>query len=463
MRNVDSIVQALGSCETIPRVGKVSQFYGLAVESIGPDVFLGELCEIYPPAGVASVVAEVVGFRDGKVMLMPYGSMHGVYIGSEIIATGRSASVPVGPELMGRVVDAFCQPIDGGDTVNTVETYPLYPEPINPLLRAPIEQTFDTGVAVIDSFLTLGQGQRMGVFSGSGVGKSTLLGMVAKNSQADVNVIALIGERGREVIDFVRNSLGDDGLAKSVLIVAGADQPALVRTHAAFAATALAEYFKDQGQQVFLAMDSVTRFAIAQREIGLAIGEPPTARGYTPSTFSLLPRLAERAGNFISGGSITGLYTVLVEGDDFNEPITDNLRAILDGHVVLSRKMANQGQLPAVSVLESISRLQSDLLTDEEQQLVRRALKLFSIYEENNDLVQMGVYQQGRNIEHDEALAVIPKIQDLLAQKPSEVVTRDALMVALATMLNTPENGPATSPSAKNDAGRTALNQSRRG
>jgi len=463
MRNVDSIVQALGSCETIPRVGKVSQFYGLAVESIGPDVFLGELCEIYPPAGVASVVAEVVGFRDGKVMLMPYGSMHGVYIGSEIIATGRSASVPVGPELMGRVVDAFCQPIDGGDTVNTVETYPLYPEPINPLLRAPIEQTFDTGVAVIDSFLTLGQGQRMGVFSGSGVGKSTLLGMVAKNSQADVNVIALIGERGREVIDFVRNSLGDDGLAKSVLIVAGADQPALVRTHAAFAATALAEYFKDQGQQVFLAMDSVTRFAIAQREIGLAIGEPPTARGYTPSTFSLLPRLAERAGNFISGGSITGLYTVLVEGDDFNEPITDNLRAILDGHVVLSRKMANQGQLPAVSVLESISRLQSDLLTDEEQQLVRRALKLFSIYEENNDLVQMGVYQQGRNIEHDEALAVIPKIQDLLAQKPSEVVTRDALMVALATMLNTPENGPATAPSAKNDAGRTALNQRRRG
>ena len=436
MTQVSDTLHAIAHCETVPRVGKVTQYYGMAVESNGPDVFLGELCEVYPPSQVAPIMAEVVGFRDGKVMLMPYGNMHGVHIGSEIIATGKAATVPVGPDLIGRVVDAFGQPLDDGPDVVEAEHYPLYPEPINPLTRKPITEILETGVGVIDGFLTVGKGQRMGIFAGSGVGKSTLLGMVARNSQSTVNVIALIGERGREVIDFIESNLGASGLAKSIVVVAGADQPALVRTRAAFAATAIAEYFKNQGQDVMLAMDSVTRFAMAQREIGLAIGEPPTARGYTPSSFSILPKLVERAGNFQTGGSITAFYTVLVEGDDFNEPVTDNLRAILDGHIVLSRSIANQGTLPAVAVLESVSRLQNSLVETQHKQLIREVIRLFSVYEESKDMIDLGVYEPGRNLDLDKALDVVPQVRKLISQAAEEVIDRNDLLVQLAGLLN---------------------------
>jgi flagellum-specific ATP synthase len=435
----ETILRAIQKCETVPRVGTVSQYYGMSVESNGPDVFLGELCQVYPPSQSNPVIAEVVGFRDGKVILMPYGNMQGVYIGSEITATGKAATVPVGPEFLGRVVDAFGAPLDQGAPIAPVEHYPLYPEPINHLTRKPISEILETGVGVIDSCLTVGKGQRMGIFAGSGVGKSTLLGMIARNSQSAVNVIALIGERGREVLDFINSNLGTEGLSRSVVVVAGADQPALVRTRAAFAATAIAEYFRNQGMDVMLAMDSVTRFAMAQREIGLAIGEPPTVRGYTPSSFSMLPKLLERAGNFEVGGSITAFYTVLVEGDDFNEPVTDNLRAILDGHIVLSRSLANLGRLPAVALLDSASRLQNMIIDSSHAALISEIRRLLSVHEENKDIIEMGVYQAGRNPDLDKALSVLPKIYKLFGQKPDESVELDDILTQLSTTLNQAE------------------------
>lgn len=437
--SIARIVHAIQQCETVPRVGTVSQYYGMSLESNGPDVFLGELCQVYPPAQANPVIAEVVGFRDGRVILMPYGNMQGVHIGSEITATGKAATMPVGPEFLGRVVDAFGLPLDQGPPITGVEHYPLYPEPINHLTRKPISEIFETGVGIIDSCLTVGKGQRMGIFAGSGVGKSTLLGMIARNSQAAVNVIALIGERGREVLDFINANLGTEGLAHSIVVVAGADQPALVRTRAAFAATAMAEYFRNQGMDVMLAMDSVTRFAMAQREIGLAIGEAPTSRGYTPSSFSLMPKLLERAGNFELGGSITAFYTVLVEGDDFNEPVTDNLRATLDGHVVLSRNFANLGRLPAVALLESASRLQSAIIDRSHSALVAEVRRLLSIHEENRDIVEMGVYQAGRNTDLDKALNVLPKLYKLFGQKPAERVELEDILTQLHTVMSEAE------------------------
>ncbi len=445
---MNAILRAIQHCETVPRVGKVSQYYGMSVESNGPDVFLGELCQIYPPSQSTPVIAEVVGFRDGKVILMPYGNMQGVYIGSEITATGKSATVPVGPGFLGRVVDAFGKPLDKGPDIAAVEDYPLYPEPINHLTRKPISEILETGVGVVDACLTIGKGQRMGIFAGSGVGKSTLLGMIARNSRSAVNVIALIGERGREVLDFINTNLGPEGLAKSVVVVAGADQPALVRTRAAFAATAIAEYFRNQGLDVMLAMDSVTRFAMAQREIGLAIGEPPTARGYTPSSFSMLPKLLERAGSFETGGSITAFYTVLVEGDDFNEPVTDNLRAILDGHIVLTRRLANMGQLPAVALLESSSRLQNAVVNRQHRTLVAEIRRLLSVHEENKDIIDMGVYQAGRNPDLDKALNAIPALKRLFSQLPEDRVELDDLLLQLGQVLDKAEaiNRPGRNP-----------------
>jgi flagellum-specific ATP synthase len=434
------LLAAIASCDIVPRVGRVTQVQGMAVEANGPDVFVGELCTIYPPSPLPPIVAEVVGFRAGKVVMMPYGDMRGVYAGSEITATGQFATVPVGPAYLGRVVDAFGGAVDGEGTIRCVDHYPLYPPPINHLTRRPIRDIFDTGIGVIDTCLTLGKGQRIGIFSGSGVGKSTVLGMIARNSQAEVNVIALIGERGREVKDFIEQNLGRDGLARSVVIVAAADQPALVRTRAAFAATAIAEYYRDQGHEVMLAMDSVTRFAMAQREIGLALGEPPTSRGYTPSSFSLLPKLLERAGSFETGGTLTAFYTVLVEGDDFNEPVADNLRATLDGHIVLSRRLAQQGYLPAVSLLESVSRLQGAIVTDAHLGLVTEIRKLLSVYEENKDIVEMGVYQSGGNSVLDKALSVIPELRKIFIQAPSRQVLRADVMASLAALLNRFDN-----------------------
>jgi flagellum-specific ATP synthase len=419
-----SYMDTITNSELIVRVGKVEQFHGLVIEANGPDAFLGEICEIY--TGPSSVKAEVVGFRDNRVQLVPFDNVRGVNIGSEVVATGKAASIAVGEHLIGRIIDAFGYPLDGGSFPKSLIEYPLYPEPINPLTRQVIDERFETGIKVIDVFTPVGKGQRMGVFAGSGVGKSTLLGSIASNVSGDINVFVLVGERGREVVEFVEQSLGKDRLKNSVVIVATADQHPLVRTHAAYAGTAIAEFFKDQGNDVLLAMDSVTRFAIAQRDIGLATGEPPSSRGFTPSTFSAIPKLIERAGNFSCGGSITAFYTVLVEGDDFNEPVSDNLRAILDGHIVLTRDKANRGVYPAVDINQSISRLFSSVVDEKQQVLVRRANRLIAIYEESKDLIELGGYTKGSNPELDVAIEFNKKLEIFISQKSDNCMTVDS-------------------------------------
>lgn len=414
-------LHAIESLDLIRRVGSVTQFYGMVVESNGPDVFLGEQCEIYSRSQLDPVPAEVVGIKNGKVLLMPYGELKGIRLGSEVIATGRPVQVSVGRSLLGRVVDAFGRPLDGKAMVKPEKTYPLYVETTNPLSRPRITNVLETGIKAIDTLLTLGKGQRVGIFAGSGVGKSTLLGMIARNMDADVNVIALIGERGREVLEFIEDILGKGGLERSVVVVATSDQPALVRTHAALAATTIAEYFRDQGLSVVLTMDSITRFAMAQREIGLAIGEPPTARGYTPSVFAALPKLLERGGTSSSGGSITALYTVLVEGDDdVNDPVADNIRAILDGHILLSRDLANHRRYPAIDILNSNSRLVRQLLSDEEYEVMGKAVAALSTYEKSKDLVEIGAYKQGTNLMLDKAIKQMPELEKFLSQKVFE-------------------------------------------
>ncbi len=428
-------LSAIRNSEFIRRTGKVSQFFGLVVESSGPDVFLGEICEIYSRSQGTPIVAEVVGLRDGKVLLMPYGELRGISLGSEVIATGRAGQVPVGEALLGRVVDAFCQPLDGKPLALLETSYPIYPEPLNPLARTRITEVLETGVRSIDGLLTLGRGQRVGIFSGSGVGKSTLLGMIARNMNADVNVIALVGERGREVRDFIEENLGPEGLRRSVIVVATSDQPALARSHAALTATAIAEYFRDQGRDVVLTMDSVTRFAMAQREIGLSIGEPPTSRGYTPSVFASLSKLLERGGTSNSGGSITAIYTVLVEGDDINDPISDSIRAILDGHIVLSRDLASQGHFPAVDILNSTSRLLSDLTDEAELQLVQKAIACLSTYMKSKDMVEIGAYRAGTNPNLDSAIKLMPEMDKFLRQAMHETASRPEAMLKLQSVL----------------------------
>lgn len=413
----ERFLQAIQSSATVRRTGKITQFFGLAVESSGPDVFLGEICEISYPNALQPVMAEVVGFRNGNVLLMPCGNIAGVHVGSEVIATGRSASVAVGDALIGRVLDGFGKPIDRKGELTGTHMYRIHPEPVNPLARKRVDEYLETGILVIDGLLSLGKGQRMGIFAGSGVGKSTLLGLIAKQVNVDVNVIALIGERGREVLDFIDQILGEEGLKKSVVVVAGADQPALVRAHAAYTAMTIAEYFRDQGKDVLLTMDSLTRFAMAQREIGLAIGEPPTARGYTPSTFDKIPRLAERAGNFEGKGSITALFTVLVEGDDFNEPVSDHSRAILDGHIVLTRKLANLGIFPAIDVLQSNSRLKRVVLSESELELSGKALRQLGRYEELRDAIELGVYKKGEDVNSDKVVQFEKSFSEFRSQK----------------------------------------------
>ena len=371
-------VSAVRSAELVRRTGRVTQFFGLVVESSGPDACLGEICEIFSRSRIAPIAAEVVGLKDGKVLLMPYGELRSIGLGCEVMATGRSADIAVGDALLGRVIDAFGRPLDNRPLPSTGLLYRLAPEPLNPLSRSRVRQVLETRVRCIDGLLTIGRGQRVGIFSGSGVGKSTLLGMIARNMRADINVIALIGERGREVLDFIEQNLGPEGLARSVLVVATSDQPGLVRSRAAHAATAIAEYFRDQRKDVLLIMDSVTRYAMAQREIGLAVGEPPTSRGYTPSVFAALPKLLERCGTTDAGGSITALYSVLVEGDDVNDPIADAVRAILDGQIVLSRELANHGHYPAIDVLTSSSRLMVNIVSRQERELASKAIAMFS-------------------------------------------------------------------------------------
>ena len=434
-------LDAVRGADLIRKVGHVRQLAGLSIEAAGPDALVGEICDITPRRGGRSVRAEVVGLRDGRVMLMPYGDILGIGVGSEVVATGRMPRIAVGPALLGRVIDAFGDPLDGLPAPAAGEFRPLKAAPLNPLSRPRVTTVMEAGVRVIDSMLTMGHGQRVGIFAGSGVGKSTLLGMIARNTLAEVNVIALIGERGREVREFIEKHLGPEGLARSVVVVATSDQPALARARAAYAATAIAEYFRDAGKQVMLTMDSVTRFAMARREIGLSIGEPPTARGYTPSVFAELPELCERCGTADSGGAITALYTVLVEGDDFNEPISDMLRATLDGHIVLARRLAQQGHYPAIDVLHSVSRLFGDLTDRADQELVHATLEALAVYDRNRQLIDMGAYRAGSSADIDKAIALWPALTGFLRQREEHGVARAEAMAALRALMAAPAAG----------------------
>jgi len=424
---MESYLNAIENTVLTRRIGSVLAVSGQSVEAFGPEAAVGELCHIAVGDG-KRLAAEVVGVKPGKVILMPYGDTRGVAAGALIEASGQPPGTAVGPQLLGRVIDAFGEPIDGGPAIACDAAWPLHAAPINPLTRPRIDTLLETGVRAIDGLLPLGKGQRVGIFAGSGVGKSTLLGMLARDVKCDVNVIALIGERGREVKDFVEQQLGKEGLARSVLVVATSDQPALVRTRAAYAATAIAEYFREQGKQVLLMMDSLTRFAMARREIGLAAGEPPTARGYTPSVFSEVPTLCERCGTTGSGGAITALYTVLVEGDDFNEPVSDIVRATLDGHIMLSRELAHEGHFPAIDVLQSASRLASELATKDDRRVMTDVVDLLATYQRNRQMVEMGAYRAGSNAGIDRAIASMPALRGFLRQAVDESASRaDAL------------------------------------
>jgi len=411
------------NAKTMRRLGRVHAFNGLVIESQGPETGLGELCEIHRD-GREPIQAEVVGFRNELTQLMPYGEIAGIAPGQVVHACGRALDVPVGDALLGRVINAFGQPLDDTGPLACRTRYPLHRAPINPMARAPIDSVLSTGVRAIDTLLTLGHGQRVGIFAGSGVGKSTLLGALARQVTADVTVLALIGERGREVGDFLEHSLGTEGRRRAVVMVATADEPALVRVHAAHAAHAIAEYFRDQGRSVLLVVDSMTRFAMAQREIGLAVGEPPTSRGFTPSVFAQLPRMLERCGRLRAGGAITGLYSVLVEGDDMNEPVTDHMRAILDGHIVLSRELAARGHHPSIDVLHSASRLMDAVASEDERLLAREARRQLAIYESSRDLIELGAHQRGANPELDRVVETRPALERVLQQPPIEATPR---------------------------------------
>jgi flagellum-specific ATP synthase len=404
--------------------GRVAQLIGLVVESEGPLAALGEVCRIESAGQDGGALAEVVGFRNHHLLLMPLGELHGVHPGSEVVATGGPLRIPVSDDLKGRVIDGLGQPIDGRGPIPGSHLVGLQLSPPHPLKRQRIHTVFRTGIKAIDTFTPCGRGQRLGIFAGSGVGKSTLMGMMAGHAEADVNVIALIGERGREVREFLEKDLDETGRKKSVVIVATSNEPALARVKGAFLAMAIAEHFRDQGQNVLLLMDSVTRFAMAQREIGLAIGEPAATRGYTPSVFALLPRLLERAGSGESG-TITGLFTVLVEGDDMNEPIADAVRSILDGHLVLSRELATQNHYPALDVLESVSRLTRELLPPEKLALVAQAREHMATYRKNQDLINIGAYPAGSSPVIDEAIARHEPLRRFLRQGVTETFTCD--------------------------------------
>ena len=394
--------------------GKVSKIVGLTVESVGPPCKLNDMCEIISKDGLTTVMSEVVGFKDNKVLLMPYDNVDGIGLGATVRNTGQCLSVKVGPSLLGRVLDGIGRPMDKGEISEILE-YPIDASSPDPLQRKLISEILPLGVKAVDGMLTVGKGQRIGIFAGSGVGKSTLLGMFARNTKADVNVIALIGERGREVGEFIERDLGEEGLKRSVLVIATSDKPALIRNKAAKTATAIAEYFRDQGKDVLLMMDSLTRFSMAQREIGLASGEPPVTRGYPPSVYSELPKLLERAGN-TQVGSITGLYTVLVDGDDFNEPITDTARGILDGHIVLSRKLGHKNHYPAIDVLASISRCMSAIASDEHKKLAGNLKNVLATYSDAEDLINIGAYRAGSNKDIDYAISKIDKVNGFLRQ-----------------------------------------------
>ena len=401
--------------ETVRVNGKVVDVIGLVIVSVGPNAVMGEICSIVDQNGNEVCKAEVVGFKNGKVLSIAIGEVHNISPACEIKASGKSFSVGLGKELLGRVIDGLGNPIDGKGEIDYSSFRECYREPPNPLERKRISSPIQTGIRAIDGLLTTGKGQRAGIFAGSGVGKSVLLGMIARNTSADVNVIALIGERGREVREFIERDLGEEGLRKSVVVVATSDKSPLIRMKGAYIGTTIAEYFRDLGMDVLFMMDSVTRFAMAQREIGLTIGEPPTTKGYTPSVFSLLPKLLERAGN-TEKGSITGLYTVLVDGDDMTEPIADAVRSILDGHIVLSRKLANRGQYPAIDTLQSVSRVMPDIIDHDHYQRAMRFNEIIATYKEAEDMINIGAYVRGSNPQIDHALSKISQLRSFLKQ-----------------------------------------------
>lgn len=404
--------------------GKVVQVIGLMIESEGPDARIGDVCYIYPPRSPEPIAAEVVGFRNNRVLLMPLGEIHAIGPGCDVVSTGSPLTVPVGTELLGQILDGLGRPLNGMPLPSRMKRYSTNNQPQNPLAKQRITEPLSVGVKAIDGLLTIGKGQRVGIFAGSGVGKSTLLGMIARNTSADVNVIALIGERGREVKDFIERDLGKEGLERSVVVVATSDQPALIRMKGALIATTIAEYFRDLGMNVMMLMDSVTRYATALREVGLAVGEPPATRGYTPSVFANLPKLLERSGTG-DKGSITAFYTVLVDGDDMNEPIADAVRGILDGHIVLDRKLASKGHYPAIDIMSSVSRLMKEIVSESHLKNAEQLKKYLAVYNESEDLINIGAYQQGTNPEIDQSLQHIHAIRSFTAQRIDEKYTFD--------------------------------------
>lgn len=430
----NGLVDVIKRANPVSHIGKIENIIGMAIEASGKRGSIGEINLIYNENEKRQIFAETVGFKDDKVLLMPYESIKGVSAGTFVKNTNTCLKIPVGDFLRGRIIDAMGRPIDGMGDFKTEHFFPVDNPLTNPLERPPIREKMEFGVKAIDGLLTIGKGQRMGIFAGSGVGKSTLLGMIAKNVKTDINVIALVGERGREVREFIETDLGEEGLSRSVLVVATSDQPAMLRMKCPMVATAIAEYFKNQGKDVLLMMDSLTRFAMAQREIGLAIGEPPIARGYTPSIYAEMPKLLERSGNF-KQGSITGIYTVLVEGDDTNEPIADTVRGIIDGHIVLSRKLANSNHFPAIDVNASISRLMTSIVSQEHRTDASKLRDILSVYEKNSDLISIGAYKAGTNHKLDFAVSKIDKVNDFLKQGINEKFSYEETIKIMAEIL----------------------------
>ncbi|MAN38027.1 MAG: EscN/YscN/HrcN family type III secretion system ATPase [Opitutae bacterium] len=422
--------EGIRGVRTFDKIGTVRRVTGLIIESEGPEVSIGQVCSISSDRHDDKIEAQVVGFRENTVLLMALESVHLIHPGCKVSSKRNSNEVPYGPSLLGRIIDGMGRPIDGKGPLMAPQRDGFYAEPPNPLSRSLISKPFTTGIKSIDTFSPLGNGQRVGIFSGSGVGKSILLGMVARGSEADVNVISLVGERGRELREFVENDLGPEGMAKSVIVVSTSDQPAPMRIRASILATALAEGFRDEGSKVLLLMDSLTRFAMAQREIGLAAGEPPASRGYVPSVFSMLPKLLERTGASESG-AITAIYTVLVEGDDMNEPVADAVRGFLDGHIVLSRKLANANHFPAVDVLRSVSRLDRAVCSAEEIAAISDARDLLSLYRQNEDLINVGAYVKNSNPKIDRAIEKFAHLENFLRQPYDRLVSREEAFAQL--------------------------------
>lgn len=417
--NSKKYLTKLNEINSIKEIGKIVEVSGLIIISDGPESSIGDLCHIYIKNTPKPIWAEVVGFREGKILLMPLGSMDGLQPGAIVVNTGSPMKVKVGEKLLGRVLDGLGRPIDSFGEITSQYSRETNADSINPLKRSRIEEPLSLGIKSIDAFLTVGKGQRLGVFAGSGVGKSTTLAMMAKNTNADLNVIALIGERGREVREFIEKNLGAEGMKRSIVIAATSEQPDLVKIKAAFVATTIAEYFRDKGKDVLFMLDSVTRIAMAQRTVGLSAGEPPSTKGYTPSVFALMPKLMERAG-CNDKGSITALYTVLVEGDDFNEPISDTARSILDGHIMLSRELAHKNHYPAVDVLQSISRVMGDVTTSEHREVAGKIRNLLAVFKKNEDLINIGAYVKGSDPKCDEAIRFMDKINQFLCQKTTD-------------------------------------------